>query len=136
MAPDTKKQMEQGFGADFSNVNIHTDAEAIQMSNQLHAQAFTHGSDIYFNKGKYNTSSTGGKELLAHELTHVVQQNAGVKRKRIQRQLVFGSGYAGFPSASDEVTKAKGGKWNPTTIDFSTNAGRSEAGRVQKTFLN
>ncbi len=128
LPPGTRKQMEHSFGSDFSKVNIHTDSAAIQMNEQLHAHAFTHGSDIYFNKGRYNTSSTAGKELLAHELTHVVQQNSEIKRKRIQRQIVFGSGYAGYPSVPAEVAKAKGGKWNPTTIDFSTNAGRSGGG--------
>jgi hypothetical protein len=74
--PDTTRlQMESSFGADFSNVRIHTNSSAVQMSNDLHAQAFAHGSDIYFNSGKYDTDSTSGKHLLAHELTHVVQQN-------------------------------------------------------------
>lgn len=71
---NTLNQMNQSFGRDFSNVNIHTDAEAVQMNRQLNAQAFTHGSDIYFNSGKYDTGCTSGKKLLAHELTHVVQQ--------------------------------------------------------------
>lgn len=79
----TRSQMESSFGSDFSNVRIHNDSSSIQMSNDLNAQAFTHGSDIYFNSGKYNTSHTGGKHLLAHELTHVVQQSGG---KEIQKQ--------------------------------------------------
>ncbi len=128
----TRKEMEHSFGTDFSGVNIHTDSTAVQMNKDLHAQAFTHGSDIYFNRGKYDTSSAAGKHLLAHELTHVVQQNSVLRKKRIQRQLVFGSGYAGFPSVPAEVAKAKAGKWNPTTIDFSTNAGRSGGGSGAK----
>jgi peptidoglycan hydrolase-like protein with peptidoglycan-binding domain len=128
----TRNEMEHSFGTDFSGVNIHTDSTAVQMNKDLHAQAFTHGSDIYFNRGKYDTSSAAGKHLLAHELTHVVQQNSVLRKKRIQRQLVFGSGYAGFPSVPDEVAKAKAGKWNPTTIDFSTNAGRSGGGSGAK----
>ena len=74
MDADTRGEMEQGFGADFSNVNIHTDGEAAQMSQDIGAQAFTHGNDIYFNKGKYNPNSKEGKHLLAHELTHTIQQ--------------------------------------------------------------
>jgi len=70
-----REQMESSFGADFSNVRIHNDSSAVQMSRDLNAQAFTHGSDIYFNSGKYDANSKGGKHLLAHELTHVVQQN-------------------------------------------------------------
>jgi Domain of unknown function (DUF4157)/Transglycosylase SLT domain len=71
----TRSQMESSFGTDFSNVTIHTDRESADMNNALHAQAFTHGSDIYFNEGKYNPQNTEGGRLLAHELTHVVQQN-------------------------------------------------------------
>lgn len=70
----TRKQMENSFGMDFSGVRLHTDNHAAQMNKELHAQAFTHGSDIYFGSGKYDTNSTGGQHLLAHELTHVVQQ--------------------------------------------------------------
>ena len=71
----TQVDMSNAFGQDFSDVNIHTDKDAIQMNQALKAQAFTHGKDIYFNQGKYDTASSSGKHLLAHELTHVVQQN-------------------------------------------------------------
>ena len=71
---DLRAELEQKFKADFSQVRIHTDAEAVAMCNAIHAQAFTHGYDIYFNVGKYNPSASSGKELLAHELAHVVQQ--------------------------------------------------------------
>jgi hypothetical protein len=70
-----RSQMESSFGADFSGVRIHNDSSAGQMNKELHAHAFTHGSDIYFNHGKYDTNSNFGKHLLAHELTHVVQQS-------------------------------------------------------------
>ena len=55
------------------------------MNQDLNAQAFTHGSDIYFNKGKYDTGSKDGQKLLAHELTHTIQQNGSIQRKWIQR---------------------------------------------------
>lgn len=74
--PDnTRSEMEKSFGVDFSDVNIHTDSEAVQMNKQLGAQAFATGKDIYFNSGKYRPETGAGKHLLAHELTHVVQQN-------------------------------------------------------------
>ena len=78
---DTKSEMESGFGTDFSNVRVHTDANAKQLSQDMGAQAFAHGNDIYFNEGKFDTSSNSGKHLLAHELTHTVQQGGGIKRK-------------------------------------------------------
>lgn len=80
MDKNTKQEMESGFGANFSNVNIHTDSKAVQMSEELGAQAFTHGNDVYFNKGKYNPDSKEGKHLLAHELTHTIQQTGMVQK--------------------------------------------------------
>jgi Domain of unknown function (DUF4157) len=80
----TQSFMESRFGTDFSNVKIHTGDYAVQMSRELNAQAFTVGSDIYFNSGKYNPLSESGKHLLAHELTHTVQQGQGITR-RVQR---------------------------------------------------
>jgi hypothetical protein len=81
LAPETRAFMEPRFGFDFSQVRIHTDSNAVQMSQDLGAQAFTHGHDIYFGAGKYDPNSGAGKELLAHELTHVVQQTGRVYAK-------------------------------------------------------
>ncbi len=78
--------MESRFDADFSGVKIHTGGEAEHLSRQLNAQAFTVGHDIYFNSGKYNPASAEGKHLLAHELTHTLQQSGVVERK-VQRML-------------------------------------------------
>ena len=85
LSGNTKNFMENRFGSDFSNVSIHIGGEAIQMNRELNAKAFTVGNDIYFNKGQYNQGSTSGKHLLAHELTHVVQQN-GKPAQNIQKQ--------------------------------------------------
>jgi dolichol kinase len=73
----TRTHMETQFGSDFSQVRVHTDNSAIQMSQSLNAQAFTRGSNIYFGSGRYNPGSGSGQRLLAHELTHVVQQGGG-----------------------------------------------------------
>jgi hypothetical protein len=80
LSTKTRAEMESSFGTDFSQVNIHTDASAVEMNKDLSAQAFTHGRDIYFNAGKYNPETSVGKQLLAHELTHVVQQG-GIQKK-------------------------------------------------------
>ncbi|MFT5645372.1 MAG: peptidoglycan hydrolase-like protein with peptidoglycan-binding domain [Aureispira sp.] len=87
MDSNTRSEMESGFGADFSNVNIHNDSEAAQMSQNIGAQAFTHGNDVYFNEGKYNPDSKEGKHLLAHELTHTIQQKGMIPT---QLQLTIG----------------------------------------------
>ncbi len=81
----TQSLMSKGIGADFSTVKIHTDAKAIQMNRQLGAKAFTNGNDIYFNQGQYNPATAEGKQLLAHELVHTVQQ--GASSNKIQRKL-------------------------------------------------
>jgi hypothetical protein len=72
----TRQQMETGFGYDFSQVHIHNDSVSDQISRQLNAEAFTLKGDIFFRNGRYNPGSTSGQDLLAHELTHVVQQGA------------------------------------------------------------
>jgi len=76
----TRERMESSFGADFSGVRVHNDSSAAQMNEGLHAQAFTHGNHIYFNSGKFDPHSKGGQHLLAHELTHTIQQGASVRR--------------------------------------------------------
>jgi Domain of unknown function (DUF4157) len=83
LSKSTLNEMSSAFGQDFSGVRIHTDSQAEQLSEQISAQAFTHGNDIYFNQGKYNPESQDGKRLLAHELTHVVQQ--GYSEEQVQR---------------------------------------------------
>ena len=80
LAASTRSFFEPRFGHDFSNVKVHTCDSAVQMNRNLNAQAFTHGSNIFFNRGKYNPGTSHGKNLLAHELTHVVQQNSGLNR--------------------------------------------------------
>ncbi len=72
-----RTEMESSFGASFRDVNIHTDQNSIDMNKRLKAQAFTHGKDIYFNSGKFNPETSAGRRLLAHELTHVIQQQGG-----------------------------------------------------------
>jgi Domain of unknown function (DUF4157) len=70
-----KTEFEAKFGADFSGVTIHADAQADGLSHSIQAEAFTQGRDIYVGGGQYAPNSMEGKRLLAHELTHVVQQN-------------------------------------------------------------
>lgn len=69
-------EMEHAFGADFSDVRIHTDARSQQLNDSVQARAFTVGNDIFFSTGALNASSSAGQRLLAHELTHVVQQSS------------------------------------------------------------
>jgi hypothetical protein len=80
----TLQMMESRFGHDFSQVRIHTDARADESAEAVNARAYTVGSDIAFRAGEYQPHSSDGQRLLAHELTHVVQQRAapgGVQAK-------------------------------------------------------
>ncbi|WP_254565430.1 DUF4157 domain-containing protein [Oscillatoria sp. HE19RPO] len=78
-----RRQMEGAFGANFSGVKVHTDNTADTLNRSLSARAFTTGNNIFFKRGEYNPGSSSGKELLAHELTHTLQQGA------VQRQTSF-----------------------------------------------
>jgi Domain of unknown function (DUF4157) len=75
LGDETRSFMESRFNTDFSHVRVHTGSSAVQMNKDLHAQAFTHGSDIYYGAGK----SPGQNDLTAHELTHVIQQTGSRK---------------------------------------------------------
>ncbi|WP_199328562.1 eCIS core domain-containing protein [Anabaena azotica] len=77
LSNEVRNFMEPRFGHDFSNVLVHNDSTAVQMNQQLGAQAFTYGSDIYFGAGK----TPANNELMAHELTHVVQQKGVIQPK-------------------------------------------------------
>ena len=72
----TNTFMSDAFGTDFRHVRVHNGAQANKMNQSIQAKAFTHGSDIYFRNGQYNPGNAMGKHLLAHELTHVMQQKA------------------------------------------------------------
>ena len=88
MDQQTKTFMESSFGYDFENVQIHHDTKANDSSSQLNAMAYTHGNHVVFGAGQYQPHTDKGKLLLAHELTHVVQQGTqpGFSSGSIQRQ--------------------------------------------------
>ena len=74
--PGTRSQMERRLGHDFSDVRIHTDAHSAQSARAIQAQAYTVGREVVFGSGHYAPASRTGQQLLAHELTHVVQQRS------------------------------------------------------------
>lgn len=86
MPGKVNKEMGSKIGADFGNTKIHTDSNAILMNQELGAQAFTHGNDIYFNQGKYNPESSAGKHLLAHELVHTIHQDGASMLRRKKKK--------------------------------------------------
>jgi hypothetical protein len=80
---DSRAFFEPRFGHDFSEVRVHTDEKAAESAQALNAAAFTIGRDVVFAQGRYAPETGPGKSLLAHELTHVVQQNAGAMSKKL-----------------------------------------------------
>jgi len=119
--PDNiRAPMEQAFGADFSGIRVHTDSRSDRLNRSVQARAFTTGRDVFFRSGEYNPASRSGKELLAHELTHVVQQNSlkpsNQQSKIIARQELPGpmtvreqapmTMHATFPSFRGQVALA------------------------------
>lgn len=90
----TNSELSQKMGNDFSDVKVHTDSNAVQLNKDLKSKAFTHKNHIYFNQGQFAPDNSDGKQLLAHELTHTVQQTGGKEslsqrkpeNKLIQRQ--------------------------------------------------
>lgn len=70
-------KMSEQLGHDFSGVRVHNSTESDALNKDLSAKAFTTGQDIFFKAGAYDPGSSSGQELLAHELTHVVQQSTG-----------------------------------------------------------
>ncbi len=95
---ETRAEFEPKFGVDFSGVRIHTDAKSAQLNRAVNAKAFTHGQDIYMGSGAYAPDTMPGKRLLAHELTHTIQQ--GNASSRISRW-----GGPGNTTSHEEVTR-------------------------------
>lgn len=90
----TRAEMEGSLGHDLADVRVHTDSDAHQLNEAVSARAFTTGNDVFFKQGTYDPSSSSGKELLGHELTHVVQQREGTSG--------LGAGEVSHPSDAAE----------------------------------
>jgi len=115
LSPTVKEPMERAFGADFGGVRVHTEAQADNLARSIQAKAFTTGQDVFFRQGEYEPGSRGGQELLAHELTHVLQQkekhgkreketgNDGIQRtKKLRREK------AGIDREEKPIRRVKG----------------------------
>ena len=129
---NTRSEMEQAFGRDFSGVRVHTHNQAIQMNRGLGAQAFTHGNDIYFNSGKYDPESNTGKHLLAHELTHTVQQ--GASNNGLQAKLEVNAEYLteeGLENEGGALNTGQAGGGGNAPAAPAENAGSEDASTTE-----
>ena len=88
LEPALRQDMEARFGHDFSGVRLHADAAAEQSAQDVNAEAYTSGQDIVFGAGRFAPGTGEGRRLIAHELTHVVQQSRGSAAPGIQRRLL------------------------------------------------
>jgi hypothetical protein len=104
--PGMQEGMGQSMGHDFSGVRVHTSPEASELTQDLHAKAFTTGQDIFFREGTYNPASSDGQKLIAHELTHVVQQSGGGTGTSLGRMTVHGSNDSFEQEANTVADKA------------------------------
>lgn len=139
-------QMESAFGTEFSGVRVHTDSEADSLNQAVGAVAFTTGNDIFFRQGSYSPGSSAGRELLAHELTHVVQQGSAPaatgqarrapiqrlcpaceeeKNQRVQRTLIVGQPDDQYEQEADRVAMAVVSSLNDTNTSPGQASGSS-----------
>jgi len=88
LEPSTRSFMEDRFAHDFSDVRVHSDAKAAESARSVNALAYTVGSDVVLGEGQHASNTDSGRKLLAHELTHVVQQSGGLGRKTLQRWTI------------------------------------------------
>lgn len=97
----TQSFMSNRFGYNFADVRIHNNSIAAKSASSINARAYTSGNNIVFNEGQYSPGTSDGKKLLAHELTHVVQQKHGAVQKKIQR--VSDAEFEGFHHLDEAI---------------------------------
>jgi hypothetical protein len=99
MSASSRQFFEPRFGRDFSSVKLHTDSVAAKSAQSINALAYTTGNNIVFNSGQYSPESDSGKKLMAHELTHVVQQQSASPQinniPSVQRTVHHGTDHGG-----------------------------------------
>ena len=126
--PTTRSFMEPRFGRDLDDIRIHTNATANRLARSIQAEAFTTGRDVVFNSGQYNPHSATGKHLLAHELTHVVQQGRDVQRSVVMRKEEDSP----LPDAYRWVNFDDKGGWDATVILSKLSQNEGSATEVPK----
>jgi hypothetical protein len=117
-----KNDMQQRLQADFSSVRIHSGGDAAALAGGLNARAFTVGNDIFFGSGEYAPDSAEGRKLLAHELTHVMQQSSGIATKVMRQPDSNSSSSTSSTPATDSAASADPNRYEGTegTLDKSS----------------
>ena len=122
LEPELQTQLGNAMGADFSGVRVHTDSQSDQLNQSVQAKAFTTGNDVFFRQGEYQPNSRSGQELIAHELTHTIQQGSSpqvqTKSTLIQR-VEFHMGNSNADAQSEEPVVIHMGNSNPEDLGLA-----------------
>ena len=128
LAESERAYFEPRFGVDFSRVRVHTDTRAADSARELNAQAYTVGRDMVFGAGQYVPETTSGQRLLAHELTHVVQQRSD--RGSFQEKTTIGQPGDVYEQEADKIALVEGDTVNVKNKGLSSSTALAE--RVQR----
>jgi hypothetical protein len=99
--------MGAAFSANFGDVRVHTNDKASRLNESLNSRAFTTGKDVFFRQGEYRPGSSAGRELLAHELTHVVQQGGGSVQRKDEEEAVQARCHCGGSGKAARAVQSK-----------------------------
>ncbi|MCY1350749.1 hypothetical protein D9M69_369910 [compost metagenome] len=141
LEPAVRQHMEPRFGYDFSQVRVHLGSQAERSAHEVDADAYAVGRDLVFGAGKYAPDTPAGKHLIAHELTHVVQQTgsaAGMNRT-LARYRSKGKDTIAFDAANETLTDPKKQPWVETigihfdkaVVDDGHKAAAKSAGQLE-----
>jgi len=129
---EARTNLEGAMGEDFSDVRVHDDADAHELSTAVSAEAFTTGSDVFFQSGKYDPASSAGKKLLAHELTHVSQQRGATPTSDMTVSEPGDASEVEATSIADKVSSAP----SPTSQQAATVSRAAEEEELQTSRLD
>src|SRR3954452_12646295 len=121
--PSAADKIGKSMGQDFSDVRVHKDAESDQLNQQVHAEAFTTGKDLFFRDGKYDPVADDGQKLLEHQLTHVVQQRDAPATSELR---------VSDPNEASEKQAEKTAEKVTAPSGSSTASGGGSVGRVEE----
>jgi hypothetical protein len=124
LSKSARNYFEPRFGYDFSGVRVHTDNKASETAKSINAKAFTKGRNIVFGAGQYAPETNKGKTLLAHELTHVVQQNVNRfgQSNKLQRAVKFKADFENISLKKASGASISVSTYNYQNADFSADA--------------
>lgn len=140
LPPSVRAFFEPRFGYDFSQVKIHTNSQAAESAQALNARAYTYRNNVVFNRGEYSPETNAGRHLLAHELTHVVQQS-GASHPPVQRQAVPNyrdctPGITGIADSNERLEAARQRARDYVDVAIARLDNAPAAGSVYATALN